>query len=232
MARKRVVREVPPSAGREVVASLRLRNRKPTDWMSSAEGFLLLYDPSVVTDAVFGDLFGLQTVAPAALGWMTGQVGGGLPFVAQPEHWSAHDRAEMARRVALMVRLGWEGALAMLPLCVASNGADIRIRPTGPAPGEAKAPPGKARGPLAGPKRAWIVARESRLAVTWDFLLGFSPGQWPKLFREGYRVEFPWPAGSYQVSGWTLPERESDEGLPVDHYLLHMEPWESGRPTS
>src|SRR5437868_2302582 len=105
MARRRVPPPPVTPARQEPVASLRLDHRTATDWAFDAEGFLLLYDPSVVTDAVFEQLFGLQTVAPAALGWMTGYGNTTLPIVAQPEHWRAHGRAETAARVAQIVRL-------------------------------------------------------------------------------------------------------------------------------
>lgn len=95
MARKRVP---PPSEATSVsesesAACLRLHNRTPTDWAFDAEGLLPLFDPSVVTDEVFDKCFGLQTDAPAALGWMTGNRGNSLPIVAEPRHWRAHGRA-------------------------------------------------------------------------------------------------------------------------------------------
>lgn len=233
MARKR---ETPPSAAApipETVASLRLHDLTSADWAFGAEGFLLLYDPSVVTNEVFDELFGLQTVAPAALGWMTGNGNTTLPIVAEPQHWRTHGRAETAAQVARMVRLGWECSLATLPFSVASNGADIRLRSAPLSPDEQKAHLAhhreRVRGPLSEPRRAWLVTREPRLAVTWDFMLGFKAAQKRQLFGAGQTAEIAWPAGAYQVSGWTFPTVETDEGAWIDQYVLQLEPWTTGR---
>jgi hypothetical protein len=216
-----------PSVG-DAVARLRLIDESATDWAFSAEGFLLLYDPAVVTNEVFKQLYGLQSVVPAALGWMAGYPTGGSPLVAEPEHWRAHSRPEAAARVARVVQLGWECSLVLLPMTVAQNGADVRFR-SGPLSADEKKihqahHPRKQRGPLAEPYRGWLVTRRPRLGVTWDFMLGFTPAQKRKTFGPGYQVEIDWPAGAYQVKGWTFPPVEGDEGC-VDQFVVQLEGW-------
>lgn len=223
----------PTATTPETVASLRLRGRGSSDWAFDAEGFLLLYDPTVIGDEVFDGLFGLQTVAAAALGWMTGHGGTASPIVAEPQHWRAHGRAETAARVARLVRLGWECSLAMFPFRVASNGADVRFRSGALTPDEKKAHLDhhrqRARGPISEPRRTWLALREDRLAVTWDFMLGFESAQRRELFQDGHTAEIEWPAGAYQVSGWTFPTLETDDGAWIDQYVLRLEPWTTGR---
>ncbi|MFO0954762.1 MAG: hypothetical protein U0835_27085 [Isosphaeraceae bacterium] len=170
MAKRRASKPVEAPPGGEALARLRLHDRTATDWAFSAEGFLILYDPSVVTDAVFDELYGLQTVLRAALGWMNGDGGGG-PTLGDLFHQQAHDRSETAARVARATQLGWECSLVVLPLVVASNGANVRVRATPPTADEKKAMAAfqreKRRGP--GPSRAWIITRGPRLGLTWDF---------------------------------------------------------------
>ncbi|AGA24744.1 hypothetical protein Sinac_0298 [Singulisphaera acidiphila DSM 18658] len=194
----------------------------------------MLYDPSVVTDAVFEQLHGLQAVAPVALGWTTGNGNTTLPLVAQPEHWRAHDRAETTAQVARIVQLGWECSLAMLPLHVASNEADIRLRFPRLDDHKKKAHLAhyreRNRGPVNEPRQAWIVTRESRLAVTWDFMLGFTTAQKRELFGPWHQVEFAWPAEAYQVNGWTFPTIESDKTGWISQYVLQLEAWAAGEP--
>ena len=50
-----------------------------------------------------------------------------------------------------------------------------------------------------------------------------------KLSRAGHKAEIAWPAGAYQVGGWTFPTVETDEGAWIGQYVLQLEPWTTGR---
>lgn len=74
------------------------------------------------------------------------------------------------------------------------------------------------------PRQGWIVAKKNRLAVTWDFFLGFTPAERKKTFDAGAMIEFDWPAGSYKITGRTLQEIEDPKtGLIVSKYVLQLE---------
>jgi hypothetical protein len=206
---------------REPVARLRLVSKKPVDWAFAAEGFLLLYDPTVVTEKVFEKLFGLQTVSRVALAWMYGAAGADTPIVEEPEHWRAAGRRETAARVGLLVELGWRGAIASLPLTVACNGADVRVSARSPFAGELGPARrfGRRLAPAARSPPAWIEIRSGRLGLTWDFLLGFSAAQERRLLGPGRRAVVKWPAGRYRACGWTLPDLEDEAGSPTRHFV-------------
>jgi hypothetical protein len=210
-----------PLPGREPVAQLRLVSKKPVDWAFAAEGFLLLYDPTIVTAKVFDRLFGLQTVSRVALAWMYGAATDRDPIVDEPQHWSAADRRETAARVGLLVELGWRGAIASLPLTVACNGADVRISSRAPS-AEELGPPrrfGRRQVPVSESHPAWLELRSDRLGLTWDFLLGFTAAQERCLLGPGRRAVVKWPAGRYRAVGWTLPDLEDEAGTTTRHFV-------------
>jgi hypothetical protein len=190
-----------------VAVELRLRDPRDIDWAHSAEGWLVVYDPAAVSDRVFEDLTAVGgRVLDEALGWIAG-TRMGIPL--DQEHTMPRprrERSEAARRLAQLVRLAWERSLMPLGCLVAWNGVDIRFTAAGLTAEERReqqAGGRRQRGltTLQSPRRGWITARGSRLAVTWGFLLGFTPRQKGTFFLPGYQAEFSWPSGDYQLEG-------------------------------
>lgn len=220
------------TAAVDMLVRLRLHDRTATDWAFSCEGWLLLYDPEVVTDAVFAEMQGFQTIAAAALGWMAGHAAGSDPFApigelgVQPRM----PRAEVARRVARIVELGWDRALATLPFCVNLNGMDIRFTATGLTSEEKRVQMTKGRQKkglttLVYPRVAFISPRGPRLGVTWDWMLGFTPRQKRRMFDPGYQMEFAWPAGDYQARAWQFDTLENEDTAEyIEQLVIQMVP--------
>jgi hypothetical protein len=210
-----------------VTVELRLRDPRDIDWAHSAEGWLVVYDPKVVTDRVFEELAALGRIVNDALGWVAGHVNSpGVPL--DREHTMPQlGRSEAARRLAHLVRLAWERALMPLDCLVAWNGMDVRFTAgglTGPERREPQAPGRLRRGltTLNAPRRGRITARGPRLGVTWGFLLAFTPRQKREFFLPGYQAEFPWPAGDYQASAWAFEPEEDDSDALVDRLVVQL----------
>ena len=73
------------------------------------------------------------------------------------------------------------------------------------------------------PVRRQMGVRSARLAVTWGFLLGFTPRQKVEFFLPGYQAEFSWPSGDYQASAWIFePEEEESSEMPVDKLVVQL----------
>ena len=225
MARRRASSD--ESAPADVAVELRLRDPRDIDWAHSAEGWLVVYDPAAVSDRVFEDLTALGgQVLNEALGWIAG-TGRGVPL--DWEHTVPRpDRSETARRLAQLVRLAWERSIMPLGCSVAWNGVDIRFTAAGLTAAqrrEQQAGGRRQRGltTLQTPRRGWITARGPRLAVTWGFLLGFTPRQKVEFFLSGYQAEFSWPSGDYQASAWVFePEEEASSEMPVDKLVVQL----------
>ncbi|MFO0907121.1 MAG: hypothetical protein U0794_01930 [Isosphaeraceae bacterium] len=209
--------------------TLRLVEPRRTDWAFSAEGSLILFDPAVVTDRVLDRFVGLQTIIRCVLGWMNGGgAGASLGFLGAEFHATPHDRESQAEAIAELTRLGWLGAIALLPFTIASNGAEIRLRTAGLTPEEQKIHLAhqrqRHRGPGREPERTWLVTRGPRLGLTWDFLLGFTAEEKRARFGPGYQVEVDWPAGAHVVEGWTFPDHETSEEW-LSRYLVRLSEW-------
>jgi hypothetical protein len=225
MARKRSAAPTEPHPVKDTIVPLRFIDFTHTDWRGDAEGWLLLYDPAVVGKREFDQLLGMQFIAPGALGWMAGQQMG-YPVVASPEHWCLRDREKMADKVTLVVRLGWMQALAVLPFRIAWNGADVRVRSGGLTGEERKIHTqyqrSKQRGRIMEPLTTWIASTKGRLALTWDFMLGFTSKQKETMFGPGHSVEFAWPKGEYKVNGWSFECVEDEDGNFFDPFVLQL----------
>src|SRR5262249_45017816 len=115
------------AAPADATVELRLRDPRDIDWAYSAEGWLVVYDPKVVTDRVFEELAALGRIMDDALGWAAGNGNSrGVPL--DREHTMPQlGRSEAARRLAQLVRLAWERALMPLDCLVAWNGMDVRF---------------------------------------------------------------------------------------------------------
>lgn len=225
MARRRAISG--ESAPADVAVELRLRDPREIDWAHSAEGWLVVYDTAAVSDRLLEDLTALGgQVLNEALGWIAG-TGRGIPL--DWEHTVPRpDRTEAARRLAQLVRLAWERSIMPLGCSVAWNGVDVRFTAAGLTAAEQRGQQAgrrRQRGltTLRTPRRGWITARGPRLAVTWGFLLGFTPRQKVELFLPGHQAEFSWPSGDYQASAWGFePEEEEASEMPAEKLVVQL----------
>jgi hypothetical protein len=188
---------------------------------------LVVYDPAAVSDREFEDLTALGgQVLDEALGWIAG-TGRGIPLDREYTV-PRSNRSVAARRLTQLVRLAWERSIMPLGCLVAWNGVDIRFTAAGLTAAERReqqAGGRRQRGltTLQTPRRGWIRARGPRLAVTWGFLLGFTPRQKGEFFLPGYQAEFSWPSGDYQASAWIFDsEEEESSEMPVDQLVVQL----------
>jgi hypothetical protein len=210
------------------VAPLRIDHRGPEDIVGSGEGFLLLYDPAIVTPKLLGRFRGLEPVARSVLGWVAGNQGGAI--VAEPGCWaSMYGRREGAKRVAELVELSLLRAITLLPIEFRGYGADFRFQSRGLTAGEIKAHHRLRKSgqvPAGEPVFAWIAATTPRLVATSSLFMRFTAARKRKEFGPGYEVEFAWPIGDYRVWGWSFDDGvENEDGQIIDLKVVRLERW-------
>lgn len=230
MSRKRAS-TLPPSYHVDpTVVRLRIDHRGPEDIVGSGEGFLVVYDPEIITPKLLERYRDLAPVVRSVLAWVAGHAGGAI--VAEPGYWTAaHGRREGARRIAELVELSLLRAIALLPLEFGGYGADFRFQSRGLTAEEIKlhARLRKARHqPKPEPMFAWIAATAGRLVATSSLFLAFTNARKRREFGPGYEVEFAWPNGDYRMWGWSLDDgAENEDGQIFGQKVIRMEPWSS-----
>lgn len=212
------------------VVRLRIDHQGPEDIVGSGEGFLLLYDPAVITPKLLERYRSLEPVARSVLAWVAGHPGG--PIVGEPGHWAAaHGLREGAKRIAELVELSLLRAIALVPLEFRGYGADVHFQSRGLTANEIKlhARLRKARHEPAGePLFAWIAATAGRLVATSSLFLAFASEQKRNEFGPGYEEEFAWPAGDYRIWGWSFDDdTENEDGQIIGRKVVRLEPWPS-----
>jgi hypothetical protein len=235
MGKKRAAAKPTPQPTDATLVQLRIDHHGPEDIVGSGGGFLVVYDPAIITPKLLERYRSLEPVARSVLAWVAGHTGGAI--VAEPGYWAtAHGRQEGAKRIAELVELSLLRVMALLPLEFERNGADFRFQSRGLTAEEIKlhARLRKARySPASEPLFGWITATAGRLVATSSFFLRFTDEQKRREFGPGYEVEFAWPSGDYRMWGWTFDDDvENEDGQIIDKKVIRMEPWTSYGPTA